>query len=88
MTERSGYEVDFSLDPFGGTGTTFRNKPIYDHAGIIGQIDGGSEIHATNGVITYTFLDQRLIGLYNNKTLGFEAAFGLSPYTDAQKDAA
>lgn len=88
VTERSGYEVDFSLDPFGGTGTTFRNKPIYDHAGIIGQIDGGSEIHATNGVITYTFLDQRLIGLYNNKTLGFEAAFGLSPYTDAQKDAA
>lgn len=88
VTERSGGEADFSLDPFGGSGATFKGKPIYDLDGVMGQLDAGTEVNVHSGVITYTFLDQRLIGLYNNKTLGFEAGFGLSPYTDAQKDAA
>ena len=82
-------ENDFSLDPFGGTGSTYRGKPIFDAAGVIGQIDSGNMLKASNGVITYTFLElSHLTGLYNNKTAGFTAGFGLSPFSDAQRDAA
>ena len=88
-TNPDARELDFSLDPFGGTGATYRSKQIFDLSGVIGQIDGGTSLKSSNGVITYTFLDNsHLIGLYNNKHLGFEAAFGLSPFTPAQREAA
>ena len=77
----------FSLDPYAGG--TFRGKPILDLNGVIGQIATGQTIHASNGVITYTFLDKtHLTGLYNNPNYGFEAGVGLSVYSEAQKAAA
>ena len=81
--------LDFSLDPFGGTGSTYGGKPIFDQPGIINQIDSGRNLTDGNGVITYTFLDLgRLTGLYNNKHYGFTAGFGLTPFTDEQRDTA
>lgn len=81
---------DFSLDRVYDLGFRFfAGKPILDQPDVIGQIDGGSSIHSSNGVITYTFLDKsHLTGLYNNKNAGFTASFGLSPYTEEQRDAA
>lgn len=81
---------DFHLDIVYDLGfRTFAGKPILDQPAVIDQIDGGSEISARNGVITYTFLDlHHLTGLYNNPTAGFEAAFGLSPFSEEQRDAA
>jgi serralysin len=77
----------FSLDPYAGG--TFRDKPIFDLNEVIGQIATGQTIHASNGVITYTFLDKdHLTGLYNNPNLEFTAGVGLSPYTEEQKEAA
>lgn len=74
---------DLSLDPYAGG--TFRNLPILDLEGVIGQIATGSTVHAPNGVITYTFLDGRLTGLYNNPNYGFTAGFGLAPFTQEQR---
>jgi serralysin len=89
VTDRDGTEVNFSLDPFGGIGATYRSKPILNLDGVIGQIDSGQMLHTANGVITYTFLDlNHLIGLYNNPTIGFQAGFGLSPYSEEQRVAA
>src|ERR687885_209682 len=77
----------FSLDPYAGG--TFRSKPILDLNGVIDHIATGQTIHASNGVITYTFLDKdHLTGLYNNPNYGFEAGIGLSVYTEEQKEAA
>ena len=85
-------ENDFSLDRAYDLGFRFFGtpaKPIIDQPAVIEKIDGGSEVHASNGVITYTFLDlNHLIGMYNNPTIGFGAAFGLSPYSEEQRDAA
>lgn len=40
-------------------------------------------------MITFSFLDKNhLTGLYNNKNYGFEAAFGLAPFSEAQRTAA
>lgn len=86
----SGASVDdpqhLSLDPYAGG--TFRDLPILDLEGVIGQIDSGREIQAANGVITYTFLDNRLIGLYNNPNYGFGAGDGLAPFTQEQREEA
>lgn len=83
---------DFNLDQVYDLGFRFFGtppKPILDQPAVIDQIDGGTEVHATNGVITYTFLDKgHLTGLFNNPTAGFEAALGLSEYSEAQKAAA
>ena len=84
--------ADFSLDPFGGSGTTFRGKPILPLTGansVVSHIDSGTVLKAPNGVITYTFLDKdHLTGLYNNPGAGFTAAFGLSTYSPEQQVAA
>ena len=70
-------------------GYTFREKPILDLNGVIDHLVTGNNIKASNGVITYTFLDKdHLVGLYNNPKYGFTAGDGLSVYTDAQKAAA
>lgn len=81
---------DFNLDTVYDLGFRFfGGKPIFDQPQVIEQIDGGSEISARNGVITYTFLDlHHLTGLYNNPTAGFTAGFGLSPFSEEQRDAA
>jgi serralysin len=79
----------FSLDPFGGQGFTFRGRPILDLDGVIGQIDSGSRLHVPNGVVTFTFLENRhLTGLYNNPNLGFTAGLGVGPFSEAQRAAA
>ncbi|CAA9352133.1 MAG: hypothetical protein AVDCRST_MAG90-2487 [uncultured Microvirga sp.] len=75
-----------SLDPFAGD--TYRGKIIADRDRIIDQIDSGRTIQANSGVITYTFLDQNLIGLYNNPNFGFTAGEGLAPFSEAQRTAA
>jgi serralysin len=77
----------FSLDPYAEY--TFRGKPILDLNGVIDHIATGLTIHASNGVITYTFLDlSHLTGLYNNPKYGFTAGVGLSPFTEDQREAA
>lgn len=82
-----GDPQSFSLDPYAGG--TFRDKPILDLNGVLDHLVTGQKIKASNGVITYTFLDKdHLVGLYNNPKYGFTAGDGLSVYTDAQKAAA
>lgn len=89
--DRSFHEVtpqDFSLDPFGGTGATFRGKPIADLDRVVDQLTSGNTIDNANGVITYTFATNHLTGLYNNPNYGFTAGNGFAPYTPAQEAAA
>lgn len=73
-----------SLDP--EAGGTYAGKKIYDLDQVIGQIDAKSPLTDGDGVITYTFLAKdHLTGLYNNPTVGFTAAAGLSPFSEVQK---
>jgi serralysin len=81
---------DFNLDQVYDLGFRFfAGKPILDQPAVIDKIDSGTTLASQNGVITYTFLDiSHLIGLYNNPTIGFESAFGLSSYSPEQRAAA
>jgi serralysin len=80
---------DFNLDQVYDLGFRFfGGKPILDQPAIIDQIDSGTILDSKNGVITYTFLDGHLTGLYNNPNAGFTSEFGLSPYSPEQRDAA
>ena len=75
---------DASLDPLAGG--TFLGKDIYTLDQVIGQLDSGAHLTDGNGIITYTFLTKdQLTGLYNNPTIGFSAAAGLSPFSEVQK---
>lgn len=75
----------FLLEDFAGV-ATWRGKPIFNQQQVIAQIDSGNTLPASNGVVTYTFLgNDKLIGLYNNPTVGFTAALGLAPFSDAQR---
>lgn len=75
--------VGFNLDDY--VGYTFRGKPILDQAGVINQIDSGTQMQINNGVITYTFLDKNhLVGLFNNPTIGFTAEYNISPFSARQ----
>jgi serralysin len=76
-----------SLDRYAGY--AFRGKEIADLPRVVQQIWTGN-LNATNGgVITYNFPNGKgLTGLYNNKKYGFEAANGLSEFSDIQKDVA
>lgn len=78
---------DFNLDKLYDLGyRSYGTKPIFDEPQIIQQIDSGRAIQASNGVITYTFLDLgKLIGLYNNPNYGFQAGIGLTPFTQEQR---
>lgn len=86
----SDQPYSFNLDPY--VGYTWRGKPIAPLTGpnsVTSHIDTGLSIRASNGVITYTFLDKdHLTGLYNNPNAGFTAAFGLSAFTSDQEAAA
>jgi serralysin len=83
----SGEPNDFNLDKLYDLGYRgYAGKPIFDQPQIIKQIDSGNQIKASNGVITYTFLDKNhLVGLYNNPTIGFTAGAGLAPFTQEQR---
>ena len=79
----------FNLDAYGGLGYTYRDKPILGLDGVINQIDSGAHLSTSNSIVTYSFLDlDHLTGLYNNPTVGFSAAAGLSPFSEAQREAA
>ncbi len=79
----------FSLDPFGGQGFTYRGRPIVDLDTVISQIDSGTRLHAPNGVVTFTFLENsHLTGIYNNPNFGFTAGLGVGPFSEAQRAAA
>lgn len=83
--------LQFSLDPYAGI-ATWDGKAILPLTGsnsVTSHIDTGLSIHASDGVITYTFLDKdHLTGMYNNPNFGFTASFGLSPFTADQETAA
>ena len=77
---------EFNLDNFAGG--AFRDKPILDLDGVVGQIDTGRAQKVTgNNKITYTFLDEGdgLISVYNNPNYGFTAGYGLAAFTPEQE---
>lgn len=77
--------LPFRLDDY--VGYSYRGKPILDQEGIIGQIDSGREIEGDK--ITYTFLDKdHAVGLYNNPNYGFSEPYGLSVFSEAQRETA
>ena len=70
-------------------GGTYRDKLIADQSRVIEQIDGGREISAKNGVITYTFLTTpTTVGIYNNPEYRFPEPEGYTPFSEAQKASA
>ena len=75
----------FNLDPYAGD-FTYRGKEIADQDRIIQQIDSGAFVPAANGVVTYSFVDlDHLTGIFQNPTVGFTAAVGLSPFSEVQR---
>lgn len=82
-------ETPHSINLDTAAGGTYAGLPILNLSGVIGQIDSGAHLATPNSVVTFSFLDlDHLTGLYNNPTVGFTAAAGLSPFTEAQRDAA
>jgi len=80
---RTSHEVPpFRLDDFAGI-ATLNGKPIFNQQQVINQIDSGAKL--TGKTITYTFLDQYPVGLYNNPTIGFTEPEGYSAMSDAEK---
>ncbi|MGJ8680307.1 M10 family metallopeptidase C-terminal domain-containing protein [Paraglaciecola sp.] len=78
---------ELSLDRYAGY--TFRGKEIADLPRVIDQIWTGYLNSVNGGSITYNFPDgKKLTGLYNNPRYGFSAGYGLSGFSDAQKEAA
>ena len=76
----------FLLEDFAGL-ATYRGKPIYDHEGVIGQIDAGVEF--SGKTISFTFLDgPHTIGIYNNPKYAFDEPEGYSPMSAAEKTVA
>jgi serralysin len=77
--------LGFNLDPYAGD-FTYRGKVIADQTQIIRQIDSGAILPAASGVITFGFVEQdHLAGIYNNPTVGFTAAYGLSSFSEVQR---
>ena len=65
-------------------GETINGKPVYDQAGIIGQLDAGLEIAGTNkdGVIQYAFADaQNATGFFAQ----WDEGAGYSTFSAAQR---
>lgn len=76
--------LNASIDPL--VGGTYLGKDVFSLTQVIAQLNSGSPLTDGNGVITYTFLSKdHLTGIYNNPTLGFDAASGLSPFSEVQK---
>jgi serralysin len=79
-----GDSAPFLLEDYAGL-ATWSGKPIYDHEGVIGQIDSGTVI-GNPKTITFSFLDNPgTIGVYNNPNYGFSEPGGYSPMSDAEK---
>ena len=77
--------LGFNLDPYAGE-FTYRGKVIADEDRIIQQIDSGAFVPAANGIVTYSFVDKdHLTGIFQNPTVGFTAAVGLSPFSEVQR---
>jgi serralysin len=84
--------VEFSLDPYAGlTYGTYR-KPILPLTGdesVTSHLDTGREVHASNGVITYSFNAlPHATGLFNNPQYGLSGSTDYSPFTADQQVAA
>lgn len=78
---------ELSMDKFAGG--TFRGKEIADLPRVINQIWTGYTNSVNGGVITYNFpKGNKLTGLYNNPRYGFSAGYGLSGFSENQKQAA
>ena len=78
---------ELSMDKFAGG--TFRGKEIADLPRVINQIWTGYTNSVNGGVITYNFpKGNKLTGLYNNPRYGFSAGYGLSGFSESQKQAA
>ena len=76
-----------SIDKY--EGYVFREKNIAGLPQVINQIWTGYVNAANGGVITYNFpKGNGLTGLYNNPNYGFTAGYGLSGFSEAQKDSA
>ncbi|MEO7178952.1 MAG: hypothetical protein ABIW83_08915, partial [Allosphingosinicella sp.] len=78
----------FRLTDYAGI-ATYRGKPIYNQQQVINQIDSGTRQPASNGTITFSFLDgPTAIGLYNSpkyQALGVTENFGYSELSAAEK---
>ncbi|MEA3054562.1 MAG: serralysin [Sphingomonadales bacterium] len=76
----------FRLEDFAGV-ATWKTKPIYDHQGVIGQLDSGTML--AGKTFTYSFFDgPTTIGIYNNPNQGFPEPAGYSPMSAAEQAAA
>ncbi|MEO7178951.1 MAG: M10 family metallopeptidase C-terminal domain-containing protein, partial [Allosphingosinicella sp.] len=80
--------VPFRLTDYAGV-ATYRGKPIYTQQQVINQIDSGYRQAASNGTITFTFLDgPTAIGLYNSpkyQAVGITENFGYTEFSAEQK---
>ena len=80
LAARGGDALPFRLEDFTGI-ATWAGKPIFNQQQVIGQIDAG--VVFKGKTITFTFLDQNPVGLYNNPNYGFSEPGGYSPMSDA-----
>jgi Ca2+-binding RTX toxin-like protein len=80
----TGTGLPFLLDEH--VGEIVFGKPVYDRAGIIGQLDTGLEIQTDkNNVITYAFADaQNATGFFAQ----WDEGAGYSTFSEAQREAA
>lgn len=74
--------LPFLLEDYAGI-ATYRGKQIFTQEQVINQIDTGREFKGKT--ITYTFLDQNPVGLYNHPLYGFPEPEGYSAMSDAEK---
>ncbi|HYD25771.1 MAG TPA: M10 family metallopeptidase C-terminal domain-containing protein [Croceibacterium sp.] len=84
----SGSVLPFLLEDYTGI-DTWSGKPIYDHEQVIGQLDSGAEVPASNGKITFSFLTTpTTVGWYNNphyQNQGVTEGFGYTPLSEAER---
>ena len=81
----SGAALPFRLEDYAGI-ATWAGKPIFNQQQVINQIDAGVEFKGKT--ITFTFLDQNPVGLYNNPNYGFPEPGGYSSMSEAEKSVA
>ena len=81
-TIRAPSALPFLLEDYAGL-ATWAGKPIFNHQQVINQIDAGVALKGKT--ITFTFLDQNPVGLYNNPNYGFAEPEGYSAMSAAEK---
>jgi serralysin len=83
---------EFSLDPYGGLGSTYGGKPILALTGdnsVTTHLDTGRFINSANNVITYSFNQlPHATGLFNNPNYGLAGSNDYSAFSPEQQDAA